>query len=93
MQVEDARDRRLARRRPQRLAFAQSHRRDPSPRWRRAPPDGRRGGSLGLSERGRHRALKEFRTVADLAQEPEIRPAHLSEAIGFRVLDRHADNH
>ncbi len=46
---------------------------------------------FGLSERARHRVLKVARTIADLAAEAEIRPVHLNEAIGFRVLDRHAD--
>jgi magnesium chelatase family protein len=44
---------------------------------------------FGLSERARHRVLKVARTIADLSAEPEIRSAHLGEAIGFRVLDRH----
>ncbi len=44
---------------------------------------------FGLSQRARHRVLKVARTIADLSAEPEIRSAHLGEAIGFRVLDRH----
>ncbi len=47
---------------------------------------------FGLSERARHRALKVARTVADLAGDAEIRAPHLSEAIGFRILDRHLEN-
>ncbi len=49
-------------------------------------------GKFGLSERARHRVLKVARTIADLAADAEINDAHLSEAIGFRVLDRHAEN-
>ncbi len=44
---------------------------------------------FGLSERARHRALKVARTIADLAQDADIRSPHLSEALGFRILDRH----
>ena len=44
---------------------------------------------FGLSERARHRALKVALTIADLAKDPEIRSPHLSEALGFRILDRH----
>ncbi|HSS65726.1 MAG TPA: ATP-binding protein [Gammaproteobacteria bacterium] len=47
---------------------------------------------FGLSERGRHRVLKVARTIADLAAEPEINSAHLSEAVGFRVLDRDSED-
>jgi magnesium chelatase family protein len=47
---------------------------------------------FGLSERARHRALKVARTIADLSADPEIRSAHLSEAVGFRVLDRHGED-
>ena len=35
-----------------------------------------------------HRILRVARTVADLADSPQIRTSHLSEAIGYRRLDR-----
>ncbi len=47
---------------------------------------------FGLSERARHRALKVARTIADLAEESDIRSNHLSEAISFRILDRHLED-
>ncbi|MBO4263838.1 MAG: YifB family Mg chelatase-like AAA ATPase [Bacteroidales bacterium] len=42
----------------------------------------------GLSMRAYFRIIKVARTSADLAGEPEILPAHLLEAAGFRFLDR-----
>ena len=43
---------------------------------------------LGLSARAFHRVLKVARTVADLAGAAQIELDHLSEAIGYRRLDR-----
>jgi len=43
---------------------------------------------LGLSARAHDKVLRVARTIADLDDAPEITPAHLSEAINFRLLDR-----
>ncbi|WKJ90370.1 YifB family Mg chelatase-like AAA ATPase [Methylomonas montana] len=43
---------------------------------------------FGLSHRAYHRILKLARTIADLADSKNIEIPHLSEAIGYRKLDR-----
>lgn len=43
---------------------------------------------LNLSARAYHRIIKVARTIADLEGQTEIAQPHLSEAIGYRTLDR-----
>ena len=43
---------------------------------------------LGLSARAYHRILKAARTIADLGNQPQITPEHLSLAIKLRCFDR-----
>ena len=41
-----------------------------------------------LSSRSVHRVLKVARTIADLADAPQVQAAHVAEALSLRVLDR-----
>lgn len=44
--------------------------------------------NMGLSARACSRIIKLARTIADLAGNRDIRPEHISEAAGYRILDR-----
>lgn len=44
--------------------------------------------NMGLSARACSRIIKLARTIADLADMPDIRPEHISEAASYRILDR-----
>ena len=44
--------------------------------------------TMGLSARAVSRIVKVARTIADLADSPDILPAHLAEAASFRFLDK-----
>ena len=43
---------------------------------------------MGLSARACSRIIRLARTIADLADSPNIRPEHISEAASYRFLDR-----
>lgn len=43
---------------------------------------------MGLSARACSRIIKLARTIADLSGSPDIRPEHISEAAGYRFLDK-----
>lgn len=44
---------------------------------------------LGFSARAYDRQLKGARTISDLAEKDDINPAHLSEPIQYRMMDRY----
>jgi magnesium chelatase family protein len=43
---------------------------------------------LGLSSRAYHRVLKVARTLADMSGSESLETVHISEALGYRTLDR-----
>ena len=43
---------------------------------------------LGLSARAYDKILRLARTIADVEEQPDVLPAHVSEAINYRMLDR-----
>ena len=43
---------------------------------------------MNFSARAHDRILKVARTIADLAESPDVTPDHLLEAVNFRTLDR-----
>jgi len=43
---------------------------------------------LGLSASSYHRIPKVARNIADLSDEPHVQTQHLTEAVGYRRLDR-----
>ena len=43
---------------------------------------------MGLSARACNRIIKLARTIADLAESADIKPSHISEAAGYRFLDK-----
>lgn len=44
--------------------------------------------SLGLTARTYHKILKTARTIADLEGEEQVQASHLSEAVGYRMLNK-----
>lgn len=46
-------------------------------------------GNMGLSARACHRIIKLARTIADLEGSEHIKTEHISEAAGYRFLDKH----